>query len=89
MITITNEFADLGMRNADCGIQIEFLICILLFSIRNTKSEIRNSLSVPYALCGERSEPTTDNGPRTTDYWLAPLQDLLLHVTRKTKAFSR
>ena len=35
MITITNEFADLGMRNADCGIQIEFLICILLFSIRN------------------------------------------------------
>jgi hypothetical protein len=32
------------MRSADCGIQIEFLISILLFSIRNPKSEIPNNL---------------------------------------------
>jgi general secretion pathway protein J len=33
------------MRSADCGIQIEFLISILLFSIRNPKSEIPNSFN--------------------------------------------
>jgi len=30
------------MRNADCGLQIEFLVCNLSFSIRDPKSEIRN-----------------------------------------------
>ncbi len=36
----SNSIADLGMRNADCGLQIEFLVCNLSFSIRDPKSEI-------------------------------------------------
>jgi hypothetical protein len=35
---------DCGFKNADCGIQTVLLICILLFSIRNPRSEIRNNL---------------------------------------------
>jgi hypothetical protein len=55
-------------------------------AILNLKSSIYHALSpLLYAPC----LISTDNGLRTTDSWLAPLQDLLLHVTRKTKVFSR
>jgi hypothetical protein len=38
----SKSIADLGMGNADCGLQIEILVCNLCFSIRNPKSEMRN-----------------------------------------------
>jgi hypothetical protein len=36
------EQLDCGFGNAQCGIQIEFSICSLAFSIRNPQSAIRN-----------------------------------------------
>jgi len=36
----SNSIADLGMRNADCALQIEVSDLQFIFSIRNPKSEI-------------------------------------------------
>jgi len=50
----SNSIADLGMRNADCGLQIEVSDLQLTFSIRNPKfpslqhSNTLNTLSAKY-----------------------------------------